>query len=209
MRGRVMWYVLTRDAVRDCIEALRGRRIHPYFPAYLHLRQRAAARGSTTGIRPRWPELSPFLQVGGAPPERPHFRPFTESKGAVDHEWLNPNLAGSYAPSSLRAGQPPLQVVEIGPPPGTFTLRPKHWELARRHLLHGEKLPLMPLAGFLLRDFAFETDDAPPGSADLEAAFAQTFGYTDRSGPQELDYLYDREPTADASWFELFQGTAP
>ena len=198
-------YVLTTAAVRDCIAMLRKQRVHPYFPAYLHLRQRAAAEGSLTDLHPEWKaELSPFLQIRDAPAKKPHFRPFTENAGGGDDEWLNPNLAGSYAPSSLRPT--PLQLVEIGPSHGSFSLRPKHWELAREHLLHGERLPLIALAGFMLRDFGFESDDGfPPANEDLELAFVETFGYNDASGATELDYLYDREPIATSFWFEPFQ----
>ena len=104
---------LTLDAVRSAISQLRAQSVHPYFPAYLHLRRQAAAQGSTQDIDPDWHELSPFLQVRDAPTAKPHFRPFTSGTGASDGEWLNPNLAGSFAPSSLRPGQPPLHVVEI------------------------------------------------------------------------------------------------
>jgi hypothetical protein len=201
-------YVLTPAAVRECITLLRKQRIHPYFPAYLHLRQRAAAEESLTNLHPSWDDLSPFLQVRGAPSRKPHFRPFTQNAGGGGDEWLNPNLAGSYAPSSLRVGQAPLRVVEFGSDRGTFSLRPNHWQLAREHLLNDERIPLAALAGFMLRDFGFEMDDdLPPAYPELEAAFAETFGYTDSSADTELDYLYDREPITDAWWFEpLAQG---
>src|SRR5438094_7121989 len=101
------------DVVCRAIEQLRAQSIHPYFPAYLHLRRRAAIQSTTEDIEPSWQDLSPFLQVQGAPSAKPHFRPFTLGTGASDAEWLNPNLAGSFAPSSLRPGQPPLKVVEI------------------------------------------------------------------------------------------------
>jgi hypothetical protein len=86
---------------------------------------------------------------------------------------------------------------------GSFNLRDRHWELAREHLLRDRRLPLTPLAGFLLRDFAFETeDDQPPTNDDLIAAFAAVFGYNDAMGPTELEYLYDRAVEATPDWFE-------
>lgn len=193
-----------------CIASLRERSVHPYFPAYLHLRQRGAAQGTLSDLQPEWDELSTFLQVRNAPSRHPHFRPLTLAAGSSDQEWLNVNLAGSYAPSSLRAGQPPLQVVELGSGRGRLSLREKHWELARKHLLKDEKLPLIPLAGFILRDFGFETDgDEPPGNDDLEAAFVEVFGYNDADGPVELDHLYDQTPVATPDWFEPLDGGSP
>lgn len=201
-------WVLTRNGARNCIAMLREQSVHPYFPAYLHLRQRAAAEARLTNLRPDWDELSKFLQVRGAPSDRPHFRPFTLGTVAGDQEWLNPNLAGSYAPSSLRMGQPPLKVVELSTVRGSFNLRPKHWELAREYLLGDERLPLAAVSGFMLRDFAFENYPTTPGYDELEAAFAETFGYDDQSGPVELDFLYDRTPHATNKWFEQFMGPA-
>lgn len=190
--------------MRQCISTLRTHRVHPYFPAYLHLRQRASLQGRTDNVRPNWNELSAFLQVGGAPSTHPHFRPFTQSESEGDDEWLNANLAGSYAPSSLRAGQRPLRVVEIAEKPGCFNLRPEHWKLAREHLLDGKKLPIDPLAGFFLRDHALLDLENPPNFGDLRAAFAEAFGYDDESGAEEIDHLYDLTPVATGSWFIRF-----
>lgn len=201
-------WVLTTAAVRDCIAQLREYPVHPYFPAYLHLRQRAALHGDTSDIKPKWDDLSPLLQVDGAPPSHPHFRPFTINGANTDQEWLNANLAGSYAPSSLRVGQPPLRVVELSDTRGRFNLPNDHWVLARVHLLSDEKLPLLPLAGFFLRDYAFSDYDDPPGAVGLVEGFTELFGYTDDTGEEEVDYLYelpDDDVDAD-DWFEEFDG---
>ncbi len=199
-------WVLKRGAVRDCIAHLRAQSIHPFFPAYLHIRRTAAAQGKLAGIRPDWDELGRFFEVAGAPSTHPYFRPFTTAQGESDQEWLNPNIAGSFAPSSLRAGQPPLRVVEVGTGRGQFNLRANHWELAREHLLDGKRVPLAPLAGFFLRDYAFENYDPAPGNDDLGVAFVEVFGYNDSTGQTEFDHLYDTAIEATEDWFEEWQG---
>jgi hypothetical protein len=198
-------WVLTNEAVRRAIQQLRAQSVHPYFPAYLHLRRQAARQGTAQDIEPDWQELSPFLQLRGAPTSKPHFRPFTSGTGASGAEWLNPNLAGSFAPSSLRQGQPPLKVVEISTTRGGFNLKPKHWELARTHLLSEVKLPLWAVAAFVLRDFALEDYPSEPGYDDLEVAFAEVFGY-EGPGSEDFEHLYDRTPAHDIEhWYEQFQ----
>ena len=87
-----------------------------------------------------------------------------------------------------------------------MSLRDDHWELAREHLLNGNKVPLAALAGFLLRDFAFEGYDPAPDNDDLGAAFVLMFAYTDGTGPAELDYLYDTTFEAAPDWFEEWHG---
>ena len=199
-------WVLTTQAVRRGIADLRRRSIHPYFVAYLHLRQCAAAQDATTGLRPRWKAgLGPYLEVDGAPASHPYYRPFWDGAGEAGQEWLNGNLAGSFARSSLRAGSPPMLVVAYEPATRTFALREQHWELALEHLLRGRPLPAEALAAYLLRDFAFDTDDGkPPTGDDLVALFGQEFGYRDELARVEFDRLYERTGAANAVWFERF-----
>jgi hypothetical protein len=199
-------WVLTTGAVQRAIEDLRSRSIHPFFVAYLHLRQRAAAQGTTSGLRPRWKAgLGPYLEVDGAPATHPYYRPFWDGAGEAGQEWLNGNLAGSFAGSSLRAGSPPMLVVDYDPVTRTFALREQHWELALEHLLRGRPLPAEALAAFLLRDFAFDTDsDDPPTGDDLVALFGQEFGYRDRLARIEFERLYQPTGAANAVWFERF-----
>jgi hypothetical protein len=200
-------WVLKKQAVSDAIDILRGQRIHPFFPAYLHLHRVAATQGTTTNIRPEWRELGPFFEVAGAPADHPYFRPFTLSTGEGPDEWLNPNIAGSYAPSSLRTRQPPLQVVEVGSGGhGYVTLRPKHWELAREHLLDAKQLPIAPVAAFFLRDYAFIEYVDAPGDDELIDAFAEMFGYGFGSSRTAFDHLFTRSIQATPDWFEEWHG---
>ena len=57
-------YVLTLEAVKWGIQNLQAQRIHQFFLAYLHLRQRSAEIGSTSGITPDWKQLGVHLRAG-------------------------------------------------------------------------------------------------------------------------------------------------
>ncbi len=183
-------------------------RVHPYFIAYLYLHQLAATQGRTTGLKPDWKRgLGPYLEVAGASEEYPYYRPFWNKTAKAGQEWLNKNLAGSFARSSLRVT--PLRVVDYDRDTKTFSLRRKHWELARQYLLGGNQLPAEALAAFLLRDYAFITDGGLPTGDDLISLFAVEFGYRGPRSEVELEHLYQRTGQADDSWFEPFTETEP
>jgi hypothetical protein len=133
-------HVLTLAAVKAGIETLQNRRIHEQFPAYLHLRQRGLAAGSLSGIEPVWHDVSELLKVPGGPPAKPHYRPFA-SRNLKDPSryWLNENLAGSYAPSSLRS-------TFMLDQDGAFALPPDHASQALRVLLKSTRVPAWALA---------------------------------------------------------------
>lgn len=197
-------YVLRVEVVQRAIKQLRQQSFHQYFPAYLHLRQQAARRNSLTGLRPTWSELGTYLEVGDPPPDFPYYRPFIPTTMSNQSAWLNRNLAGSWAPSSLREGQPPLRVVQYDRASRSFTLREKHWDLARRHLLGDQQVNLIPLAMFLYRDFAV-VSDRPPTGEDLVRVFCDDFGYRTPEDDEEFAYLYRVEiPSGSDGWFEPF-----
>ena len=143
-------FVLTGEAVRASIDRLQSMRIDPFFPMYLHLRQQSVLQATSTQIKPELDALGQYLRVPGGPVGRPFFRPFWNEQTNARQGWLNENLAGSYAPSSMR--NVPLNVVSRGPG-STFSLQPHHWLLAREFLTYGERVPVLALAGFYLRNF--------------------------------------------------------
>lgn len=192
-------YVLTLPAVRWAIDELRGSKIHPFFLAYLQLRKNAAEEGGGV-IVPHWDELGDLLSVAGGPPGKPYYRPFWH--GDVDDPgryWLNRNIAGSYAPSSVRAV--PRQVVDIID--GEYSLKPNHAELAVEHLLYGEQVSAIALAAFFYRDYGFTA--APPGAPspfDLPPVLRDDFRF---GGDDDFALLFhDGIPQVDFSWFEPF-----
>jgi hypothetical protein len=203
-------WVLTLDAVRASIDELRSMRNHPFFVAYLYLRQIAAEQRRTSGLKPDWKGgLGPYLEVAGATAQYPYYRPFWNKAAEAGQWWLNKNLGGSFARSSLRVGSAQLRVVDYDRDTHTFSLRRRHWALAREHLLGGKQLPAEMLAAFLLRDFGFITDGVPPTGSDLVSLFASEFGYRNSRSPTEFEHLYRRTGEADESWFEPFTGSEP
>ena len=195
-------YVLTIEAVRASIDLLQEQHIHPFFPAYLHLRQQGVKYEEEGFITPNWSELGELLEVPGGPAGRPYFRPFWTQRREAGQEWLNRNLAGSYAPSSIR--NVPRKVIRLNSD-GTFGLLPNHWVLARKHLADDRKIPVVALAGFFLRNYGFRATD-PPELRDLIEEFARTFRYDQDIHDDEFHHLYTATwSRPDIAWFEIWQ----
>ncbi len=179
-------YVLPVPRVRESITHLLERDTHQFFIAYLHLRRLAAKQGSTTGLSPSWAELGRVLETPGSPsPGKPYLRPFWKGQRGSGQEWLNENLAGSYAPSSLRGV--PMQVVETDAR-GRFNLREDHWRLAFHHLLYDLPISALAIAGFVFRDYGILTE-VPPGPRDIISLFRTEYGYGGED--DEFNHLYD------------------
>jgi hypothetical protein len=191
-------YVLTLPAVRWGINTLKGTKVHPFFLAYLHLRKRSAEEGSDV-VSAQWDELGELMRVPGGPPGKPYYRPFWH--GNVDDPgryWLNRNIAGSYAPSSLR--NVPLKIVEIVG--SEFRLRPHHAQLARQHLLLDQPLSAIALAAFFYRNFAFTVQPpAAPSPFDLPEVFREDFHFASQDD-EEYAVLFDEGIPPEMDWFE-------
>jgi hypothetical protein len=182
--------VLAESKVREAITTLIGRRTHPLFVAYLHLRQVAAQSptGSLTDIQPVWTEVSEVLRVPDAPSKHPHLRPFwSTANSKIDRYWLNDNLAGSFAPSSLRGGNGIVGVVFIAQADKSFTLLEGHVQAALTGLLFDQRMPVHALAAFLLRDHGF-INPTMPIPDDLIPIFRERYGVAD---DDEFNTLYD------------------
>lgn len=190
-------FVVKVPVVRRAIARIRERETHPFFPAYLHLREVAGNQRRLTGLKPRWGQMGLYLQVPDHPKDKPYFQPFGTG-------WLNRNLAGSWAGSSLRAGQPPFNVVEYDGAAKTFTLKDRHWELARATFLNDEPADPIAIAAFLYRDFAFVTSGEPPGPADLITVFRDDFRYRIPEDDEEFNYLFVGD-AEDPEWGDSFE----
>lgn len=99
-----------------------------------------------------------FLRVPGAPPQKPYLQLF-RSRG-TGASLLNRNLQGSYAPSSIRLGQPLSHVIRVtanysltaGNQSFTYELVEDHADKVLSEMLTGHRLLAVSLAIFLFRD---------------------------------------------------------
>jgi len=164
-------------AVRWSIGELTNRRVHPFFIAYLHLRGRIVSESRESIAKPNWKTLSRYLRLPGGPPKKPHYRPLYDTPGNPNKYWLNENLAGSYSPASLRADQPPMQVVRKTPD-GGLGLQSDHAKLALHHLLFDQRLEIYPFASFLYRDFGLLTEGPKPDPISLVDVFKEDWHFT-------------------------------
>ncbi|MDQ1712056.1 MAG: hypothetical protein QOE45_1506 [Frankiaceae bacterium] len=193
-------WVLRLDAVQRSVRRLIGRSTHAFYPGYLHLRQQAARAGSLSHIQAEWSRLGHLLEVPGAPKRKPYLKPFnTPANRADQFYWWNSNIPGSYAPSSLRAGQGPLEVVSVNAD-GTYNLPPDHAERAVRHLLNRAPLPAADVAVFLLRDHGIVAP-VEPTVDDLVDVFRREFGVVD---DDEFATVYHWGDEVAGRWFEPF-----
>ena len=194
-------YTIPVARVRESIDSLLARDIHQFFIAYLFLRRTAARIGRTTALTPDWSELGVLLEVSGGPPGKPFLRPFWRGQRNAGQEWLNSNLAGSYAASSLRGV--PMRVVETDAS-GRFNLRPEHWNLAFEHLLFKKKVPALAVAAFVFRDYGI-VSELLPSPEDLIALFRREYGYRPEDDV-EFSALYDDAwRGSDGPWAETFE----
>jgi predicted ATPase len=211
-----MIYVAPKSLVARAIRRLRGRQIHPLFAGYLHLQERAAHLGRPEDLQPDFSGFyKRYFYVPDHPIGTPYIKPFTDKPANVRNLWLNKNVAGSYAPSSLREDQPFRRVVQIDAD-GRYSLRPNHARLARKHLLYDQAVSAVDLAIFLYRDYGLTGTEIV--AASFVDVFVERFGYADKlkdRPPNEFDALYEAEdeelsrPLEVASDFDVLRVDGP
>ncbi len=203
-------YFTKPEVVAECLALLRKERIHPNFAGYLCLKRASSNNGIELNLRSNFKEFfDSFLRVPDAPSSKPYAMPFCDTAPSEANKWFNSNVAGSYAPSSIRAGSPFDRVVKAETGQGKkpfYSLNDNHWELAYAHLGFGKKIPVVPLAVFLYRDFAVEVENEPT-TRDLVEIFRDEFGYTSATSQRadiEFQYLYfdDSDSEPHPEWFE-------
>lgn len=167
--------------VTRCIGYLRRQKTHRHFAGYLCLCYTAALEGKTEKLKPGFKAFfDRFLTVGEAPESTPYLVPFNESGSAEANVWLNSNVAGSYAVSSLRPQAPLRRVAELfgTGKSATFTLVDEHENACLDYLLSGHTMNVYALAGFLFRDHSFIISEGySPTIADLAKELYSTFGF--------------------------------
>lgn len=185
-------YTLQLDSVIDCIWDIAEIELHRNLPGYLGLRWAAGEANSRTDFGYDYNEFfNNYLKVRDREDGKPYLIPFNTDDNPgpeSDSMWLQYNVAGSYGPSYRSSGRYG-EVIEDVDGRGTsanWSLVENHHEVAKERLFFGNKIPAEYLGGFLLRDFAFETDN--PTSETLVTAFQEVFNYD--SGDEEFDLLY-------------------
>lgn len=195
------------ERVKESIDALLSHEAHQWYPGYMSLRRQARLQSDDNGldyaeIEPNWRDLGQFLSVPGGPTGRPFLRPFWSGTRERNQEWLNQNLAGSYAPSSWRNVQ--LALAHEGSD-RQIGLKDGHAKIALETLLSGTPLPALPAAAFFLRNHSFRD----PFGSDVDVmirAFAYEFGYRE-GDEEEFLTLYDIEWTSphEGAWLVMSQ----
>lgn len=169
-------HVLTVDAVRESFWDLVDLPIHRLFPGYLCLRREAGQEGRTSDLNFDYNEFfDGFFKMRSG--KKPYLVPFTVENTSETELWFNKNVAGTYAPSSLRTTTPLLQVMNFEKDGriSRWKLLENHAELAREHLCNGEYIPVEALAAYLFRDHGFEVEQ--PSADTLVQAFCEEFVY--------------------------------
>lgn len=194
-------FFVTVTAAKLSIEKLATLKIHRQFSGYLAVVSAAATSNKFDNLKTNFLKFhNDYLLVSGAPSDRPYLQPFSES-GKGTPQLFNKNVAGSYAPSSLRDVAPIRAVIEFkgSRQNVTQTLKPNHEEIALKVLADSHRVPVHSLATFLFRDHKIPASGGS-GVDSMLRFFCATFGYDleDPSSRARFETLY--EP--DESTFE-------
>lgn len=200
------YYVISAQSVQWAIGELKNQSIHPFFIAYLVLRKRSMELGESTFTVDWEAEIASYLRVDGGGETRPYYRPFFNQKVQDESRyWLNRNLAGSFAPSSIRRA-----AGSIASGAGrSYTLSDNHVEKASKTLLKDVPVNIHALAIYLLRNRLFG-GNLPPNHQDAILAFRKLFIFgSDSSGNSDFNKLFalDNQQSLPTHLFEPFHGS--
>jgi hypothetical protein len=164
-------FVPTIACVRRSIDQLMAVHANPVTPGYLCVLNAAAKTGRIEKLRPKFRLFfDRHFRAGETPENKPYVVPFgrTETGAAL---LFNSNVAGSYAPSSMRDVNPLFDVLEIHQ--GRYTMLDDHAVAVRDRILR-RPLPACATACFLYRDFGF---NQRPTADDLVEQLNADFGF--------------------------------
>lgn len=196
--------VIRKQIVAQSLARLREQRTHTLFAGYLYLQRRASLLGRIEDLQPEFlPFFKHFFFVDNHPLGAPYIKPFTEQTASTKNLWLNENVAGSYAPSSLRPDQPFRQVVNIEGK--RYSLPVDHAQRAFKHLLYSTPVEVADMVVVLYRDFGLL--DEVVTINDLIAIFAYEFGYANEPDMEpnkdfEILFSLDTAQHWEAEWLE-------
>lgn len=186
-------YFISIASARKAFRALHELHIHRSFPGYLCLREVACRAETSSGLRPEFKQFfQRYLQVGNASDTHPYVLPFNENGAQANSVWLNQNVAGSYAPSSIRSESPMRRVADIfsRADGGTYSLKEEHCKNALKYMLLDTPMPVLPLAVFLYRDYSLtlERDEPAPTAERLLHIFRGDFGFRIERPEEQADF---------------------
>lgn len=144
-----------------------------------------------------WDLHNKYLSVDGNQGRSVFVRPFA-SRGSRGLEVFNPNVAGSYGASSIRARGKLSEVIEVDGegPNAIYDLKSGHASLARKFLLK-QKVPIGALTAFFYRDFGFLLESQEVSR--VVTLFRKEFGL-EETIPEEQS-IFDALFTDDAKSF--------
>jgi len=195
-------YSVTVDAARKSVENLRKRKLHPNLAGYLCIKRDLRTSSNGKSVKPKFKGFfDEFLAVPGGP--GPYLVPFKETASLESSPWFNSNVAGSYAPSSLRDGGAFLKVCSVDRNTSQFSLRENHAKLALNRFTASQQVPALSLAAFLFRDVIFEASKLPDAK-QLLTVFRDEFGYRESvaTEAQEFAVLFVEDQLSTDALFE-------
>jgi len=206
-------YTIRPEVARDCFWELADRSFHPHLAGYLGMKRSYEIVRQQEGVPYTMIEgvefdytgfFDAFLRVRDD--NNPYLVPFKKSEATPHNVWFNSNVAGTYAPSSVRDSQPFDEIVDIDTSvrPAVYSLVDNHAPVAWEALCEMEPIPIDALAGFLYRDFSVELDHNPSFS-DLVDIFRAEFGYLgdDQNMGSEFEMLFESNTVGAENAFEV------
>lgn len=191
-------YVLTVEGVRKAISRLEYRFIHQHFAGYLAiLRAKRQHSASPVHMSDILEFHDRYLRAADAPDEAPYVRPFTQGHGL---QQMNRNVAGSYAPSSVRENGKIGKVMSVlgSGRDATYDVRANHATIALDIFLQNQKAPAASMAGFIYRDYGFKMDTRSMSS--VVKLFRDEFGM--RASLPDERAIFDTLFVDDSSSFQ-------
>lgn len=171
-------FFVTSDAARIALAKLPTLIVHPQFWGYLAAVETSVRERRLVNLRVNFGSFfERYLTVTGAPREKPYLQPFSESASGTA-QLFNRNVAGSYAPSSVREVAPIRAVLgfEKVQNVAKHRLKPDHEEIAAKVLV-GQRVPAHSLATFLLRDHRIARMPSQSEPESVLRQFCVLFGY--------------------------------
>lgn len=182
-------FVLSLETVTSAVMSLRSRRVHRNFAGYLCVKKTCCFEHKNVNVKPNFKHFfEEFLRPSDGTEKKPYISPFVHNADASSDIWTNPNVAGSYAPSSVRTESPFRKVVDIEGVSNNsaYSLRKDHARNTLKHLLFGEKISALDLAIFLYRDMVFLGENITP--EDLISLFRSEFGFNKDNTAENNDF---------------------